>query len=210
MKVILKAKIKKLGEAGDIKDVADGYGKNYLLPKKLAMIYSATNYEFFEKQKEEIKKASEESKERALKNKEKIMAKDIIILENAGDNDKLYGSVNSVRIAPLVNKLIASKDVQKNDISIPVPIKYLGQFEIIFDLHPEVTFSKEIIVARTKEEAEKIKKEAAKGNIPAKNEQNIVETTVAAKKTRKTKKDIEEKSEAKDEENNHDSSATAL
>jgi large subunit ribosomal protein L9 len=169
MKVILTSRVKKLGEIGDIKEIADGYGKNYLLPKKLAMIYSARNYEFFEKQKENIIKISGENKNKALQDRDKIEAKDIIILENAGDNDKLYGSINSVRIADFVNKMIGSKNIRKNDIVIPVPIKYLGQFEVIFNLHPEVTFTKQIIVARTKEEAGKVKK-AALGDLSTKKE----------------------------------------
>jgi large subunit ribosomal protein L9 len=160
MKVILTSRIKKFGEIGDIKEVADGYGKNYLLPKKLAMIYSDKNYKFFEKQRENIKKEDEKNKAIALTNKSKIESKEFVIIENAGDNDKLYGSINSVRIANFVNNLLNFNDIKHNDIIIQTPIKYLGMFEITFSLHPDVVFNKNIVVARSKDEAEKIKKEA--------------------------------------------------
>ncbi|MDR2760866.1 MAG: 50S ribosomal protein L9 [Rickettsiales bacterium] len=166
MKVILLSKIKKLGETGDIKSIADGYGKNYLLPKKLAAIYSEKNYTAFKEQKEAIENSSREYKEKALVWKEKIEAKDIVILENAGDNEKLYGSINSVRIADFVNDLIKSKEIKKSDVIIPTPIKYLGRFEIVFNFHPDVVFSKEIIVARSAEEAEKIRSGVKKEKQP--------------------------------------------
>jgi large subunit ribosomal protein L9 len=173
MKVILVSRIKKLGEIGDIKEVADGYGKNYLLPKKLAIIYSEKNYKIFGEQRDILKQEDEKNKAIALSNKAKIEAKEIIIIENAGDNDKLYGSINSVRIANFVNNLINSKDIKKNDVVIPTPIKYLGVFEINFALHPDVVFGKSIIVARSKEEAEKMKKDAKN-----KNAEKIVKETV--------------------------------
>lgn len=158
MKVILTSRIKTLGNIGDIKTVADGYGKNYLLPKKLALIYSEANYQSFKDKKETIEKLDQENKAKALENQKKIEAKEIVILENAGDNDRLYGSVNSVRIANFVNELIKSKDITKNEVEIPEPIKFLGKHKIIFELHPDVVFEKDIIVARSKEEAEKIKR----------------------------------------------------
>jgi large subunit ribosomal protein L9 len=165
MKVILISRIKKLGEIGDIKEVADGYGKNYLLPKKLAIIYSEKNYKIFGEQRDILKQEDEKNKAVALSNKTKIEAKELIIIENAGDNDKLYGSINSVRIANFVNNLINSKDIKKNDVVISIPIKYLGVFEISFVLHPDVVFSKNIVIARSKEEAEKMKRDTKNKNV---------------------------------------------
>ena len=80
------------------------------------------------------------------------------MLENAGDNDRLYGSITSTKIANFVNALLKEKAVDKNNVYIKEPIKTLGKFVITFDLHSEVSLDKDIIVARSKEEAEKIKK----------------------------------------------------
>lgn len=157
MKVILTSKVKHLGNIGDIKIVADGYGKNYLLPKKMAIPYSEVNYKSFEEAKVRLEKENEERYELALKNKEKIEKLEIIVLENAGDSDKLYGSVSSLRIANLINTLLKSKDVDKTNVIIRTPIKELGVYTITLELHHDVVFNKEIIIARTREEAKKYK-----------------------------------------------------
>jgi large subunit ribosomal protein L9 len=157
MKVILTSKVKHLGNIGDIKVVADGYGKNYLLPKKMAIPYSEANYKSFEEAKVTLEKENEERYQTALKNKEKIEKLEIIVLENAGDSDKLYGSVSSLRLANLINTLLKSKDVDKTNVIIRTPIKELGVYTITLELHHDVVFNKEIIIARTREEAKKYK-----------------------------------------------------
>ena len=158
MKVILTSRIKTLGNIGDVKVVADGYGKNYLLPNKFAMIYSDKNYKAFEEKKKQIEEEDRKNKEAAELLKDKIEKKEIILIESAGDNDRLYGSISSLKIANFVNNLIKEKSLKKTNVIIKEPIKTLGKFSVIFDLHPEVSITKDVIVARSKEEAEKIKK----------------------------------------------------
>ncbi len=157
MKVILTSKIRHLGEIGDIKVIANGYGKNYLLPRKMVIPYSEENYKVFEAKKAELEKENEERYQTALKNKDKIEKLEIIILENAGDSDKLYGSVTPMRIANLINNLLKIKDVDKSNVVIRTPIKELGVYTITMELHHDVIFNKEIIVARSREEAKKYK-----------------------------------------------------
>ena len=84
--------------------------------------------------------------------------KELVLLENAGDNDRLYGSITSTKIANFVNDLLKEKVIDKSNVYIKEPIKTLGKFVITFDLHSEVSVEKDIIIARSKEEAEKIKK----------------------------------------------------
>ena len=158
MKVILTSKIKTLGNVGDIKIVADGYGKNYLLPNKYAIIYSEKNYKAFEEKKKQIEEEDRKNRELAESIKSKIENKEILLIESAGDNDRLYGSISSLKIANFVNDLLKEKVLKKTNIIIKEPIKTLGKFSIVFDLHPEISLEKDIIVARSKEEAEKIKK----------------------------------------------------
>lgn len=158
MKIILKSKIKNLGNIGDIVEVKDGYAKNMLLPNNLAVFYTDKNYEVFKVQKAEIEKLNAENKVKAEELKSKIAGKDLILIENAGDDGKLYGSVSGVKIATFVNKLLKINDLKKSNVYLKEPVKNIGKFTIIFELHPEVSFEKDIIVARSKDEAMKIKK----------------------------------------------------
>lgn len=158
MKVILKSKIKKLGNIGDVVDVKDGYGRNMLIPNGLAIFYTDKNYEVFKVKKAEIEKQNQENKEKAEELKNKINSKDLILIENAGDDGKLYGSITTVKLAQAINSLLNIKDLTKNNIYLKEAIKNVGKYDIIVELHPEVSFDKEIIIARSKEEATKIKK----------------------------------------------------
>ncbi|HSQ97930.1 MAG TPA: 50S ribosomal protein L9 [Rickettsiales bacterium] len=158
MRIILKSKVKNLGNIGDIIDVKDGYAKNMLLPNNLAVFYTEKNYEVFKVKKAEIEKENAENKSKAETLKEKITGKDLILIENAGDDGKLYGSVSSIKLANFINSILKIADVKKSNISLREPIKSVGKYSIIIELHPEVSFDKEIIIARSKEEAIKIKK----------------------------------------------------
>lgn len=158
MKIILTSRIKTLGEVGDIKTVADGYGKNYLLPKKLAIIYSETNYKVFEEKKKMIEIENLANKNKAEEIKAKIEKMDFVLIEGAGDNDRLYGSISTTKLAKFVNDSLKEKIVLKSEILIKEPIKTLGKFQVTFNLHPDISLEKDVIVARSKEEAEKIKK----------------------------------------------------
>ena len=157
MKVILTSKVRHLGEIGDVKVVANGYGKNYLLPKKMVIPYSEENYKFFENKKAELEKNNEEKYQLALKNKEKIEKLEVVVLENAGDSDKLYGSVTPLRLANLINNLLKISDIDKSNVIIKTPIKELGIHTITLELHNDVIFNKEIIISRSREEAKKYK-----------------------------------------------------
>ncbi len=158
MKVILKSKIKKLGNIGDIVDVKDGYGRNMLIPNGLAIFYTDKNYEVFKVKKAEIEKQNQENKTKAEELKNKINSKDLILIENAGDDGKLYGSITTVKLAQAINSLFNIKDLTKNNVYLKEAIKNIGKYDIIVELHPEVSFDKEVIIARSKEEAAKIKK----------------------------------------------------
>ena len=190
MKVILTSRIKTLGNIGDVKVVADGYGRNYLLPKKLALIYSEKNYKAFEERRKAIEEEDAKRKATALDVMRKLENKELILIESAGDNDRLYGSISSTKLANFVNTLLKNKVMDKNSIYIKEPIKTLGKFTITFDLHPEVSLDKDIIVARSKEEAEKIKK----GEFVRKDEKKkIVDEAENVKKEDNTEADAKKK-----------------
>ena len=159
MKVILKSKIKKLGNIGDIVEVKDGYARNMLIPNGLALFYTDKNYESFKIKKAEIEKENQENKAKAEDLKNKILTKEIILIENAGDDGKLYGSITGAKLANFINSANEIENaVKKSNITLKEAIKNVGKYEIIIELHPEVSFEKIVIVARSKEEANKIKK----------------------------------------------------
>ena len=159
MKVILKSKIKKLGNIGDIVEVKDGYARNMLIPNGLALFYTDKNYESFKIKKAEIEKENQENKAKAENLKNKILTKEIILIENAGDDGKLYGSITGAKLANFINSANKIENaVKKSNITLKEAIKNVGKYEIIIELHPEVSFEKIVIVARSKEEANKIKK----------------------------------------------------
>lgn len=207
MKIILKSKIKNLGNIGDVVDVKDGYAKNMLLPNNLAVFYTGKNYEVFKLKKDEIEKENAENKSKAETLKEKISAKDLVLIENAGDDGKLYGSVSGVKLANFINSLLKINDVKKSSIFLKEPVKSVGKYSIIVELHPEVSFEKEIIVARSKEEAAKIKKgeliikkeEAPKDLVSAELVEKTEETEEQKAKKEKRKEKKEKKTSEKAE-----------
>ena len=185
MKVILKSKIKKLGNIGDIVDVKDGYAKNMLIPNGLAVFYTDKNYEVFKLKKDEIEKQNEENKSKAEELKSKIENKDLVLIENAGDDGKLYGSISGIKLAKFINQLFKIDTLKKSNISLKEPIKTIGKFTIILDLHPEVSFEKDLVIARSKEEAIKIKKGEFKLEKKENNNSEMEEQAVFKKATKK-------------------------
>ena len=103
MKVILISKFANLGNVGDVINVKDGYGKNFLIPQKKAIFYSNTNYKLFEVKKEQFEVENQENISVAQKNKEKIDGKTITMIENASDDGKLYGSITTTVLTAPVN-----------------------------------------------------------------------------------------------------------
>lgn len=201
MKVILKSKIKKLGNIGDIVEVKDGYAKNMLIPNGLALFYTDKNYEAFKIKKAEIEKENQENKAKAEELKDKILAKEIILIENAGDDGKLYGSITGMKLANVINSLLKLDNaVKKSNVSLKEAIKNIGKYEIVLSLHPEVSFDKIVIVARSKEEANKIKK----GELEIKKDDNKSQDALLESLTTETKKEETKKAKkakkAKDEE----------
>jgi large subunit ribosomal protein L9 len=137
MKVVLKQDIDKLGIAGDIVEVADGYGRNYLLPRGLAIKATASA----EKAAEHIKKAKGKKIQEEKTNLEELAKKlselSLTIPVQVGEDEKMYGSVTSIDIANMLKQ--EGIEIDKKKIALKEPIKKLGIFNIQIKLHPEVT-----------------------------------------------------------------------
>lgn len=137
MKVILLADVRALGKKGEIKDVADGYGRNFLIGKKLALEATPQNLKHWEadQRKQAAKAAAElaEAKELAAKIKDMIVE----VHEKAGEGGKLFGAVTNKEIADALSAKLGVV-IDKRKIDMKDPIKALGVAEVSVRLHPEV------------------------------------------------------------------------
>ncbi len=137
MKVILIQEIPDLGVEGDMVNVADGYARNYLIPKGFAIEATPQNIKLIEQRKKKLEIKKIKAKEEAEKIKEKLKDVFIKIQMKAGEEGKLYGAVTTRDIAEELEKKGIKIDRRKIDLKSP--IKNLGEYDIPLKLHPEVT-----------------------------------------------------------------------
>ena len=149
MKIILRQDMDELGLEGDIVEVTDGYARNYLFPKKIALEANKQNIKFMETQRKKIEINRLHAKEGAEKVKEKLTDVVITISQKAGEEDKLFGSVTSMDIATHLEKEGITVDRRK--ITLDKPIKTLGEFDVPIKLYPEVTGSIKVVVVPEEE-----------------------------------------------------------
>lgn len=129
MKVILNADLPNLGEEGDICDVADGYARNYLLPRKLVLKYNNQNVALLEGRRESIEKRREDKRKEAMTVKERLEGEPLVISMPAGENGRLFGSVTSATVAENLEK--AGIDIERKQVDIPgKTIKSVGTTKI--------------------------------------------------------------------------------
>lgn len=156
MEVILLERIAKLGQMGDVVRVKDGFARNFLLPRGKALRANADNKARFESMKAELEKRNLESKGEAGKLAAKIDGKSYVVLRQASEAGQLFGSVTSRDIASLINADGAA--VARAQVAINAPIKSIGQYKVPLALHPEIEVSVTVVVARSADEAERIKR----------------------------------------------------
>lgn len=168
MKIILIDNINKLGSIGDVIEVKNGYAKNFLIPKNKAICYTNSSFKHFEAKKSEYQKKNLNNLEVANGLKAKIEGKNIIIIENASDDGRLFGSVNSSVIANKINQLVDEKIISRSEIFLKKPIKEIGLYSVKLNLHSDVAFDVKVIVSRSESEAEVIlnpKPKSSKENV---------------------------------------------
>lgn len=140
MNVILMKDVAELGGKGDIVDVADGYARNYLLPKKLAMKATEGAINQAEKVRRQRIEAAARLKSEAEELARNLVGSRVVIAARSGDEGKLFGSVGSHDIAEAVKKF-SGVEVPNAYIEIPTPIKEIGLHEVTIKPHEEVEFS---------------------------------------------------------------------
>jgi large subunit ribosomal protein L9 len=137
MEVILKEDVLKLGHRGDVVKVADGYGRNYLLPEKLAIEANAANKAVIEQMKASAVRKSVKEKAGAEQLATQLSEVELVFERKVGENDHLFGSVTSGDIAHQLEAKGFTIDRRK--ISLDEPLKSLGEYHVPVKLHREVT-----------------------------------------------------------------------
>lgn len=197
MKIILIATVSNLGKIGDVIEVKNGYAKNFLIPNKKAICFTTNNYKIFEARKHEFEQENLKNLSVAEKVKVQISGKDVVVIENASDDGRLYGSVNSAVIAAKINEVIGEKLVSRANIFLKKPIKEIGLYEVKLNLHSEVILDVRLIVTRSESEIEALLKAEKKGS---KSEESEVVAEVAEAKSAAPKKPRKKKEEASEKE----------
>lgn len=137
MKVILKDEVKNMGNMGQIVEVADGYARNYLVPRGLAVEANTKNIKSLEHQKRVIQEKSKKIRNQAQELSNKMTTMSLVIKAKAGEEGKLFGSVTTMDIAESLKN--EGLEIDKKKISLDEPIKRLGSYTVNIKVHPEVT-----------------------------------------------------------------------
>lgn len=137
MKVILKEDVRNIGTMGQIVDVADGYARNFLVPKGLAVDANVKNIRAMDHAKKTIQEKAKKIRGQAQDLSDKIANMIIVIKAKSGEEGKLFGSVTSMDIAEQMKN--QGIDIDKKKIVIEEPIKRLGSYRVGIKLHSDVT-----------------------------------------------------------------------
>ena len=138
MQVILLKDVKGQGKAGQVVKVSDGYARNMLLPKKLAMEATPANMKVLEKQRAQIEAQRAIDKQVAEDIKAKVEAKTVKVVTKAGENGRLFGAITSKDIAEAIQKEFLI-ELDKKKIDLAGPIKQVGETDVVVKLFPEVS-----------------------------------------------------------------------
>lgn len=146
MQIILQEDVEKVGTRGQLVEVAEGYARNFLLPKKLALEATPGNLKRLEKMREAFAKKTAVEKDSAQKLAELLAAVSLTISRKAGENDQLFGSVTSSDISEAL--AAQGYNVEKRKVVLTDPIKLVGEYEIPLKLHREVTAAVKLTVKK--------------------------------------------------------------
>ncbi|MBA7615090.1 hypothetical protein ES703_22366 [subsurface metagenome] len=184
MKVVFIEDVPDVAETGEIKEVADGYGRNYLIPKRLAVLADARATQIVEKQKKKKARIAAETEAEMRELANKIEGLDIVIKAKAGAKDRLYGSITNADIAEELNKS-AGLVIDKRIIELEKPIQEIGNYEVPIRLTKDIIPRIKLSVIGEEKVEDKEKKES-EGK-----EEKKAKKAIRAKKATKTKKALE-------------------
>ena len=153
MELILTEEVEDLGEVGEVVEVADGYGRNYLLPKGLAVEPTKGNRKRYEKVRKEISKRKEERRERARERADELDGLELVFTRKAQEEHHLYGSVRRHDIVDAV-KEETGLELSPDNIQLDGPIEELGQYGVEIRLYEEIHANVKINVEEEEGEVE--------------------------------------------------------
>ncbi len=146
MEVILKEDVAKLGTRGDVVKVAEGYGRNYLLPRKLAIEASASNRAVIDQMKAAAVRRSAKEKAQAEELSKQFEGVSVDFKRRSGEHDQLFGSVTSGDIAEALEK--KGFNVDRRKVQLHEPLKTLGEFTVPIKLHKDVTTHLKVLIEK--------------------------------------------------------------
>ncbi len=146
MEVILKEDVPKLGNRGDVIKVAEGYGRNFLLPHKLAIEANAANKAVIEQMKAAAVRRSAKEKSEAEALAKQFEGLEVSFTRKSGENDQLFGSVTAGDIADALEK--KSFHIDRRKIQVHEPLRTIGEFTIPVKLHKDVTAHLKVTIGK--------------------------------------------------------------
>ena len=146
MEIILREHVEHLGKRGDVVKVADGYARNFLLPRKLALLVTDGNRKHVERERKIMETRESAEKGQAEAMGARLNAIDIAIARRVGDTEQLYGSVTSSDIADFLKA--KGFEIDRRKLILPEPIKAIGEHTVPLKLHREVTIPLKVRVVK--------------------------------------------------------------
>ena len=146
MKIILMEDVPALGRRGEVREVATGYARNYLLPKKLALPATPGNLQNLEHLKRQRDRAENKAREEARAAADRIAALELAVATRASEDGRLFGSVSAQDVVEFLER--QRIPVQKRRVLLEDPIKALGEYQIPIRLHHDVTATLRVAVTR--------------------------------------------------------------
>src|SRR5690606_9317279 len=153
MKVILLERLEGWGGLGDVVNVKDGYARNFLLPRSKALRATSANLKVFEAQRAEIEARNVKNRDAAAAAGQKLDGSSYILIRQAGESGQLYGSVAARDVVEAA--AAEGGKIERSMVVLDKPIKTLGVHEVKIRLHPEVTVTVSLNIARSQDEAER-------------------------------------------------------
>ena len=146
MEIILREHVEHLGKRGEIVKVSDGYARNYLLPRKLALLATDGNKKHVERERKIMETRESQEKGQAEGIASRLSAIDIVIARRVGDTEQLYGSVTASDIADFLKA--KGFEIDRRKLILPEPIKAVGEYNVPLKLHREVTVPLKVRVVK--------------------------------------------------------------
>ncbi len=169
MQIILRADVENLGRLGDVVKVKPGYGRNYLIPKGIAMPATKANLNIFERERNKLALQVQKIRQAAQSQADRLNEAHVVIPVRVGENEKLYGSVTTTNIGDALSEM--GIEVDRRKIVLDNPIRSLGDFEIEVKLHHDVKcLVKLSVVKHGAQHTEKPEKEPAAEDVRQENE----------------------------------------